>query len=719
MALAFLRYETSDEQSVRMRADIGSSRYYRYVIGPGFTTRDDRDLLSGMHFESELFHVENEPNPFNSQFELRIPIHQFDQENRFIQLHSFATPAGSGAAWSRVREVWPDISSFQFSNSHSNAMIDSPCQALRPARSVAMNVAESRFSSAMFWEQILQIAGQLVPTGANLLSGVVNQQRPGTATPQDLEQIINGILGLLGNVARTNPAPPAATPAQPISPRTTPATVPANGAAPLPASTTQSFRHHRINFHALSRPQSSSRRAAKVRQRRIDTAVHRLSRQQVAPALVGLIGSLGPSVLQALGPIFQQAPQLLETIQDFPIRFLNAINQADLAQEQLTNQRVQNMLAQGNAALLAHLLQGPTGNQLQSPIASASPLVASAPGQPSTTQTYAFRASQKTQVDPRVRLRFAWPDHNSYGPVYSRDSKITLMLSPYTDSTPPQRPIPQTKVKLWIRHGDKVLLEKRFTFQDIKLGQTVPLELLSHEIAALPAHVRLMAVAEFGWRTSSGQIAMAGNRGILDFKVTGNVFLESIGERRHEERALSDPSLYRSFWHRLWEGGSSEHRRWELDASTRYYYSWAPDVIGNGRMETKLALSDQNDPKNSQSKIVWRGLLKSGLELDPKELLKLLPMFEEDDWTADEMKVLASDEFAKRANQQATARVELRGRDDERGSVWVFPIVDLVDIQIGRVTETDETGLVTLTDSYTKSLPLPVSAIFVGAQLEN
>jgi hypothetical protein len=301
-------------------------------------------------------------------------------------------------------------------------------------------------------------------------------------------------------------------------------------------------------------------------------------------------------------------------------------------------------------------------------------------------------------------------------PVYSANASIVFQLRPFTNLTPPSRPIPDSKLKLWIKRDDEILLQKQISLRDVMLNENISLALDPQEFESLPRHDTLRAVAEFAWRTKEGQIFTAGNRGLLDFRVTGPVLLESLGERRQQEVELADPTRYRSFWHRIWEGGANGHRRWELDLQARYYYVWKPTETGNGRMETRLNVSE---PSNSTSKRELRGKLKSGLELDPGELLKLLPLFGEEAWSIEEEALLGSDEFFKRANQQASARLELRGRDDERGSIWVFPILDLIDVQLGKVTKVNEFGLVTATESYTRPIPMPISAVFVGAQLEN
>jgi len=689
VALAYLQYKTTDGSDAIFNADIGSNHVYQYKIGDKQLSRDGQDHLGTVSYESALQPVALQ-NPFNSNFELRIPLAQLNHNNRHVQLCSFRSPKKESPAWSKVCKVWSaSITRDTLPAKRIRMMsMETHNSTFSPTRSVTFSVAESRFSTPMFLDQLLNIARLLLPAGSKAISELVGKNTPVAISPDIINKIISGVIQAIEKEDKK---------------------------APEKSSEKNNKSQAQSLIDSLNKlsNQSASRTALAT-----PASIHakaRLSQEMdfgliSGPVLAGLISTLGPSLLKAAAPLFQNAPKLLQGVLDSPLKLLQAINQADLEQQKLTEKRIQDMLAQGNQALLTHLLLNNGGSpQAGLPISPATLL---------NSQSFKRNSQSSSNIDSRVRLRFQWPENNDIGAVYAQNNKLIFKLEPYTELTPPDRPIPEAKVKLSIKQGDKILLEKQYSFHNVMLGQPLKLEIFAHEADKLPLQSELMAVTEFSWKALNGNITIAGNRGLYNFRISGPLFFKSLGSRHHREQALSDIGKYRVFWHRIWEGGSSQHNRWSLEYTARYYYAWDKSGQGNGRMESKLSI-DESNSKTTKSKIKWNGMLKSGMEIDPLELLKLLPLFGAAAWSKNEQQVLADEAFAKRINQQATAHLKLRGRDDERGSLWVFPIIDLVDVNFSYVVDTSPEGAVMQIDQQTKTLPIPVSAMFVGAKIEH
>ncbi len=69
-------------------------------------------------------------------------------------------------------------------------------------------------------------------------------------------------------------------------------------------------------------------------------------------------------------------------------------------------------------------------------------------------------------------------------------------------------------------------------------------------------------------------------------------------------------------------------------------------------------------------------------------------------------------------NQEATVRLDLKGKRDERGVVWVYPELVVHELTLNRISTTDANGQVTQTQPETAAFPRVQSCHFVGAKTE-
>ncbi|HEX2532622.1 MAG TPA: hypothetical protein VHK69_02735, partial [Chitinophagaceae bacterium] len=127
----------------------------------------------------------------------------------------------------------------------------------------------------------------------------------------------------------------------------------------------------------------------------------------------------------------------------------------------------------------------------------------------------------------------------------------------------------------------------------------------------------------------------------------------------------------------------------------------------------KIRKREEEDP--SDSRLTISGQMKSGLEVAPAALNELLPQVSSYPvLTPAQLAALKTDELDAAFNTEAVARLEMKGKDEETGSVWVFPEVRLhrVDLQVPE--EVDAAGQVTRTRTETVHFPRPSSVHFYG-----
>jgi hypothetical protein len=739
VALAILRSPGVTSGDVPFEADIGTNTHYRYAVGTGRSKDDGFETLEGVTYESPI-QQGGQGGLFQSWFQFTIPRDQLDRENRFVQLSSYKDAEGRSPAWSRVLEVWPQLPPRPFTEQTTDMTLgmtrDTIMQAepaFEPCRSVAHTLTENRLSAAMFWEELLNMARLFVPAGSQLLGQLLNSRANGQVKPEDIGNVITSLLNVVGQIqapaAATNPGSGG------IGADTNAAAT--NGAAngtgspgtqaatAMPTGQTFVARGPRtVSYRQLRQQRGQNRRA-----HRLDKPF-RYSRGQDAgiisgPALIGLITTLAPSVLSAIKPLLERSPELVNAYLDSPLRLFNAVAEAERKERELTNAQIQNMLNQGNQALLYNLLL----NQPTSPNPAAGSLPAGLLPTPALAGATGLRARSFSvagpRVDPRIDARLSVPETTEVAgkprAVYRHGEAIAFSVVLGTVDTAPSRPIPKAIAHLRIKDAlnGRTLLEHRYQLEDLVLNQAERLDLSAAQAQALPANTDLLVSVDISWQGKSGQVYTTADRATQSLYLTGDYFLKSVGGRLYQELSLKDPIRYRAFWHRIWEGGSAQHRRWELKATSRYYYRLRPDQESNGRVDTKFKAVEARS-KESESRIEWGGFLKSGMELAPGELNKLLPLMGQPaSWPEAELNALKSEDFAKSVDQQATADLNLRGRSDERGSIWVFPVVDLVDVALYKVTATGPYGEVTGTETVQRVFPVPLAAIFVGMENES
>lgn len=701
MALAYISFAGINNGQAELYADIGTNKFYSYKIGQGINRTNGLNLVEQVRYTSPLIE-QPEQNPFNSRFMIRIPISLFEKSKEYVQLYSYGSRDGTAPAISEPKEVnaqagilnneWPLLAgqskqmSMSVQNNYETGASFNPC------RTVSFSFAASKFSNAMFWDSLLQAAKVLAPVALKALPGLLNTVGGGTANAgttntgtgttnpapasDDIMKLITAIVSAIGNQPAQQPPTGTTTPPAPPVP------------APAP-SLTKSLGNsvgysNGLSYKRLRKARSYSKmRSGFSKQQFIDGGV-----------------LTGPLLASLLGPVIQAAPQLLQVLGDTPVKWLNAKNEGDLKKQMADNAYLQNLLSQHNQNTLLQLLAN-TGqlNKQNPPVAMSF--------SDNKNINVSFEAGPAVMVSGKQKF------------VYSDAGPVKLLLHfKTTSSTPPSRPIPRVIVQLKIKDAlqQKLLLEKKYRITNVHLNSMIELELLPKEVQDLPHNTDLLVSAAAIWPTKTpGKNEGCSN--VHAIYIVSNYFLKHFGDKTGDNVVLGDIAKYRVFANKIWEGSGGQKRKWETLLDTRYYIYYQPKANSNGRVESKLKAAPQEE--ENQYRMSITGKLKSGLEVSPVELNKLIPMISKYPvLTEPQLSAFKTDDLQRKFNLEAKATLELRGLKHEAGAVWTFPEVAMHKVILSKATRTNETGQVTEITDEEVYFPFLNSIHFAGIKTE-
>lgn len=694
MALSYISFAGINNGQAEMYADIGTNRFYLYKIGREKTKINGLNLAEQVNYTSPLFE-QAEQNPFNSRFLIRIPLTLFEKTKEYVQLYSYSSKDGTAPAISELAEVnpqadilnndWPLLTgqSKQMSMSVHNEYETGT--SFNPCRAVSFSFAESKFSNAMFWDTLIEAAKVLAPVALKALPGLLNKTggtppapggAPSEPTSDNIMKLITAIVSAVANQPAGTPAPAVAAPA------VTPAPI-----APAPSLTKSLGRH--IGY-ANGFSYQKLRGVPKHRENRKG-----FSRQQFVDG--GVL--TGPLLASLLGPILQSAPQILQTLGDTPIKWLNAKNEGDLKKQMADNAYLQNLLAQHNQNTLLQLLANTGQLNKQNPALGMS-------FSEKSNIRIAFETGTSVMVSGKQKF------------VYSDAGAVKLLLNISTAAAPPARPVPKAIVQLKIKDAlqQKLLLEKKYRMTNVYLNSMLELELLPQEVQQLPHNTDLLVSASVIWpKKSTGQYEGVSN--VHAVYIVSNYFVKHFGDKTGPDVALSDLSKYRVFANKIWEGSGAQKRKWEATLDAKYYIRYQPQATGNARIESKLKAEPQEEENPYRMSVT--GKLKSGLEVSPVELNKLIPMISAYPMlTEQQLSAFKTDDLQKRYDQEAKATLELRGTKNETGAVWAFPETAIHKVILSKVSKTDQKGQVTEITDEQVYFPFLNSIHFAGVKTE-
>ncbi|MEL6865624.1 MAG: hypothetical protein AAFP19_14450, partial [Bacteroidota bacterium] len=179
----------------------------------------------------------------------------------------------------------------------------------------------------------------------------------------------------------------------------------------------------------------------------------------------------------------------------------------------------------------------------------------------------------------------------------------------------------------------------------------------------------------------------------------------------------NDLVKYRSYWHKIWEGGFSKSKRWNLDFDLKYFYALDLEEAAITRLESVQKIEEDNakGPKEpDRRRIVAK--LKSGLDLSLSALNQLLPLLAQPALNSKVLEALQTPKLLPYYNQVARTKLAFKGRSGDTGTLWAYPEVRLQKIILQKPRSVNAHGQVTAFESQTVLFPRPVHIHFIGTK---
>jgi hypothetical protein len=678
MALAILRASRvpGDPGTVAFAAELGSNRYYQYVIGDG--TVDGAagfpQLAAPVYTSPVLGPV---PAPAMGRVEIVIPRERLDRSNRSVQLATYRTRKKDGPAFSDIvtaavggpmRTDLP-LPAFGMSETMLHHDEGSGYGAPAPWRgAVPMSYREvAPFSNAMLFGSLLPVLGKLatkvlpkvLPKVMPLIGKLAGAGAPGTP---DLTALLQQVAGGAKDVAT---APPNLE--QLVKPETLQAVLQL--------------------LQQLKAPQAGGDAQAKAL-----AADGAYSHAAVAPALLAALPALMPLLEKVATP--ETIKALLEHTDPTKVigavtEGVKAIGNLGLQHDKQENEHLRALNPMGVHAPVDDLLKG-LGLGM-----SAGPGTWKEKGDPRyrrvETVTLTFAGASPVMIHGRSRV------------CYRIGEEIAFAFDVKTP-----RPIPDARLELIVKDPATRAVRVRRT---IPVGQVangklpVRAALLKDDVAKLAAGEEYLVCACLMWKTRKG--AIVGTSRMQLITLVGEYIFDRVGAGK--VAPLNNVHTFRPFWHKVWQG-SFDREHFKVDFEGKYTYVLEPTATTNAPIETTIRLEARDGR-------VKHGRLRSGMTTSLGSLNALIPQISTAKPLGEaQLKALAASDFVARFNTAARFRAALSGRDGVTGALWVYPEVTLHEVVLLKAASTDADAHVRDLVEEKVMFPIPASIHVIGAR---
>lgn len=694
MALALLDLLGVDGARARLRIDTGTNRYYRLELGLAIGNR------SGFDWVSEVVHrTAVAPNPaggglLDTSTEVTVPVGGLVPTARgrplphlYAQLFSFKTAEGRSFGFSRVLPLVGEMAApgpayvdYGSSISHGNGA----APALAPARAVACRTSADAMTAPRLDDLLAQLVRVAAPAVLQLLGqsgGAASGGGAGggiaAALGPLLQALVSALPGLAGQLSTS-----------PVS---------AGSQSTLLDPYAGVCKNRFTSGSQLSQPMVFG----------IDDAL-----------LIPLIGQIAGPLLNVLPQLLnsanQQRLQMRESQNHFVSDLVGQVERRMLLQQVMQAQQTAPAWQAADLQRLAELLQQAGAGQSS----GAPPAAAGAAPAPAGAATASSLSDSVAGLSNHAVASFLTAAPIAFGGcdrvLFGKGRPVTLQVKLSVAEPTPAKPLPKAIIRVVVKDAadQRVLAEKVVKQHDLAANATVSVPFTAADLASVPAGRAVSLLAEIRWRTTAGAERKA--LGAQDAVFTDRLFLKSRGGDAGPERELTDMARYRPFWNKVWESPtvSAGQILWGLDVTMKYTVLLSAQSA-NGLMQTRLGAP--GDAAVDQLRAQTAGRMKAGIECSVGELAKLASLWDgEPTLDSEHLAVFTSDPFMAQNAGELLTQIKLDGPREERGLVWVVPVLKLVDHTLGAVRTVDENGQVTAVDEEHAHLPLPCAIRILG-----
>ncbi|MCH2225762.1 MAG: hypothetical protein MK066_13410 [Crocinitomicaceae bacterium] len=680
MALAFLTYEFGEGPFHSFQADIGKNQYFSVMIGESDTYRSyGVNMLAKKSFESHIYGPI--PSSKFGRVRFRIPSHLIDRKNRYVQIMSYKDREKNSMAISSIVQTLPSsandngpLPTLQFSmeSKRINPMIVS----------TPFQFREGKLSEPFFFKKIMEFLPKVLPEVSKLFN---KGEKSSKGTPkkagfpqkildlmsdpkrlQDILDLLSGVREVgetngdnnVGNNEGELSTEKAVSSAF-IDPMTimTVITAATDALAKLGEIGAQINKDELDAIIKLNPGVDDEDVQGLLNQ----MSIGGLSDAFIDPTMVVQLIGKAADALEKLGKIGAQINKdELDTI----IKLNPGVDDKD----------VQGLLNQMG-------MKGRSYRKIQ------------------------FADSAIVRLRPKELVTQRAEKENVY--IFEGDRSISIPLEIRS-----KRDIPKgiVQVLIYRKNSDQVVAEHRMQHNGSQHGilSTTPELPLDQSDNLVPGEVYDASISII-WR---GKNEKKYGRSIeLPISIAREYDFGRLGKAL-ETIPLNDIDLHRPFWHKVWQSDfDKETVRYEFEC--KYYYSIEVARNVNAQMQTVEYLTPERPRKMA-------GKMKSGLIMSTEVLNDLLPSISEySSLSRVQLETLEQSKYIQTQHKAARTSINYRGKDGEMAVLWVYPEVQLREIHLKRIGNTNAHGNVLSFQEEIVHFPIIHNAHFIGAQSKN
>ncbi|MDC0833513.1 hypothetical protein POG22_10930 [Geitlerinema sp. CS-897] len=655
MALAIVQFEANTDKTTRFRIDIGTTnRFYIYAIG------DDRSFKhNGLAFLENARFVSPLLGPLAPETlgrtVLEVPRERFDPRYRYVQLLSYRTPDKTGPALSDIVTV--PVRSYPIARSLST---ETAAMENQPVDTVPFSYQESYYSESMgFFDGLIETVGKVASGVVNAVKSVAPVAAP----------ILTGIFGPEAGVAVTGIT------------SLLDSLIPKTGADPKQIKT------------QLQNPDTLDRIVSLISQ------LQNLKKTPSTAKAMSFNGYAPPPGRTMMPPeVFDRLPALMPLLG----RSLHPETVRTIASNPVRTRVLLGTIAQGALDAGKHFPGFDRAIEVEIDDGDRDLL-------PLRNDRYSSEPPYHRQE--RVRLQFNDVRPQTTGGrskvLYRIDRDLAF---PLVLETP--RPITQGTLQFFVKNPEtlEVLIEKTYRLENLRSGELAVMPQLSQQqLRSLHPNEEYLLCAVLTWTARSsrtGQTKRMGTSTTVLVSLVGEYFFDRI-EGSEQTIPLNDPTEYRPYWHKVWQGEFSEDEV-SISLDCKYYYVLELERDNNARMETLISTNEGSITER-------KAKLKTGLILSLNRLSELLDEVSGRSHLSEkELTALRCCEFKENFQKLARTQVEFEGYTGDRAALWVYPEIELRRVVLKQVVDSDANGRVLNLNEQTVYFPILNIARFVG-----
>ncbi len=725
MALAIIKYKGPQKDALLFHADIGTSQYFKYVLGERIIKlkvgkRKYIKVLGGEKKSSRLFQLKKgKARLLFGMFPLAIPKKELTENYKYIQLYSFSSGQKTAPTISKILRLpvygrKNNLSEFITGLSttipkHTEIMehIDIKNKKHCPE--------EPAMSKVMFWNAIIGVLPGLLKQAAPILGGLLGSlggksNNNSDATKSD--EITAKVVAVLEALANAKNGAAQTSGQQSIRPYSS-----AYSLEPDTLIRLKPILQKILSPEAIEAVGDDAQKLFLAIKDAVQNTEHQsISNQGVSkgkalePEMI-IEGSsnyskakVAPALLAAL-PLIEKAldPKTIEAIGNQPVKLFKAIGDAVLKMDE---QEIKHLEAINpgvdSANDIAKLMAGMSISSAYNEELIKFKLLTDLNLDFVNTKTVSFKNKDRV--------------------LYCKESQIIIPFKITTNQgNTLNKTLPKSVIQIVIRHTKtmKIVFRKTIKLVDVSINAIVSEAFLTpQETKSIPLHTELKMEVAYIWKSKSNANIGIFKNHYIHFMDT--YLYDRIGEKKEKPIPLNDSKLHRKLWHKVWEGGYTKGNRWHLDMDVKYFYTLNVKSKSLSRLETKVQVTQDNAHEQEElpTRRKIRAKVKSGFEWSLEAINSLMQMQGLQTLSPKMLNVLKHSNIIEDFKLVARQHVTLKGRNGDTGTLWVYPEMAMHTVHVSKKGSVDVYGQVAHLEPVEITLLKPESIHLIGTKSE-